>query len=215
MSNPYGGRPAPAQKSRTGLYFGIACGCLLLVAILVAVVGVGIYLFSQDSGDDDRTGGPSTSQPPEDDPSEDPTTDEETDDPLESPSEDPSEDPSSESGRSFTIDVSAPDERTTLETDDGTLTTENGKFVGVDVTITNDGTEDIGLAGANFLFYDDAGNSYEPRYGSFSTSGPLLAPGEEATALLYADVPEDVVMVLISYTDEVGTGGEELTYPVG
>lgn len=221
MSNPYGVPSAPPQKSRTGLYVGIACGCLLLVTILVVVIGAGLWLFSRDSGGEDPTSGPSTSQPPtedpttDDDPTDDPTSDDPTDDPIETPSEDPSEDPTSSAGSSFTIHVSAPSEGTTLDTQDETLETENGKFIGVAVTLTNNGTEDIGLAGANFRFYDDAGVEHPLRYASFSTSGPQVTPGEEATALLYADVPADMVLEKVSYTDEVGTHGEEYSFPVG
>ncbi|MGO1257657.1 MAG: DUF4352 domain-containing protein [Brachybacterium sp.] len=221
MSNPYGVPSAPPQKSRTGLYVGVACGCLLLVTILVVVIGAGLWLFSRDGGGEGPTSGPSSSQTPsedpttDDDPTDDPTSDDPTDDPIETPSDDPSADPTSGAGSSFSIHVSAPSEGATLDTQDETLETENGKFIGVAVTITNNGTEDIGLAGANFRFYDDAGTDHPLRYASFSTSGPQVAPGEEATALLYADVPEDMVLEEISYTDEVGTGGEELSFPVG
>lgn len=226
MSNPYGVPSTPPQKSRTGLYIGIACGCLLLVGILVVVGGAGMWLLARNSGGGDPTTGPTASQTPSEDPissdaptddptSEDPTSEGPTDDPIETPSEDPSADPTSSAGSSFSIHVSSPSEGTTLDTQDETLDTENGKFIGVAVTITNNGTEDIGLAGANFRFYDDAGTDYPLRYASFSTSGPLVAPGEEATALLYADVPEDMVLESVSYTDEVGTGGKELSFPVG
>lgn len=221
MSNPYGVPSAPPQKSRTGLYIGVACGCLLLVAILVVVVGAGLWLFSRDGGGEDPTGGPSISQAPsedpttDEDPTDDPTSSDPTDDPIETPSEDPSADPTSSAGSSFSLHVSAPSEGTTLDTQDETLETENGKFIGVAVTITNNGSEDMGLAGANFRFYDSAGTEHPLRYASFSTSGPQVAPDEEATALLYADVPADMVLEEISYTDEVGTGGEELRFPVG
>ncbi|GAA4529371.1 hypothetical protein GCM10023160_28460 [Brachybacterium paraconglomeratum] len=221
MSNPYGVPSAPPQKSRTGLYIGIACGCLLLVAVLVAVVGVGLWLFSRDGGGEDPTSGPSISQSPSEDPTteeaptDDPTTEDPTDDPTETPSEDPSTDPDSSAGASISIQVSAPSEGATLDTQDETLETENGKFIGVEVNLTNNGSEDIGLAGKNFRFYDDAGNEHSLRYASFSTSGPQVTPGEEATAQLYADVPTDMVLKEISYTDVVGTGGEEITFPVG
>lgn len=221
MSNPYGVPSAPPQKSRTGLYVGVACGCLLLVTILVVVIGAGLWLFSRDNGGEDPTSGPSTSQSPsedpttEDDPTDAPGSDDPTDDPIETPSEDPSEDPTSSAGASISIQVSAPSEGSTLDTQDETLETENGKFIGVAVTITNNGSEDIGLAGKNFRFYDDAGNEHSLRYASFSTSGPQVTPGEEATALLYADVPSDMVLENVSYTDAVGTGGEEFIIPVG
>lgn len=111
--------------------------------------------------------------------------------------------------------MSPPEEGTTLETSDEVLETEEGKFVGVAVTLTNNGSQDIGLSGANFLFYDTAGREHSLRYASFSTTGPQVTPGEEATALLYADVPEDTELESVSYTDEVGTGGTEMTFPVG
>lgn len=235
MSNPYGVPgaphgapggpgmpPTPPPKRRTGLYIGIACGCLLLVGLLIAVVGVGLWLVGRD-GDEEPTAGPETSEAPSEDPlsedpSEDPSeeaTDEPTDDPLETPSEDPSEDPTSEPGTSITVNVSEPSEGTTLDTDDETLETENGKFIGVAVIITNDGDSAIGLANENFRFYDDAGTEHPLIYARYSTSGPEIEPGEEATALLYADVPEDLVLESVSYTDEVATGGEEIPFPVG
>lgn len=223
MNTPYGmpagppqRPPAPAQKNRTGLYVGIACGCLLLVTLLIAVVGVGLWLFSSSDTTTDPTDDPTASESRSDDPLEDPTSDA----PIETPSEDPDDDPTSENGgdqgSSFTINVSAPEEGTTLETNDGeVLETENGKFLGVAVTLTNNGTQDIGLSGANFRFHDTDGGEHSLRYASFSTTGPRVTPDEEATALLYADVPEDTELDSVSYTDEVGTGGREMTFPVG
>lgn len=228
MSTPYGmpagppqRPPAPAQKNRTGLYVGIACGCLLLVTLLIAVVGAGLWLFSSGDTTADPTDDPTTSDsrsedPHSDDPEEDPTSDA----PIETPSEDPDDDPTSETGgdqgSSFTIHVSAPEEGTTLETnDDEVLETQKGKFVGVAVTLTNNGSQDIGLSGENFRFYDADGGQHTMRYASFSTTGPQVTPGEEATALLYADVPEDTELASVSYTDDVGTGGQEMTFPVG
>lgn len=228
MSNPYGmpsGPPqmplAPAQKNRTGLYVGIACGCLLLVTLLIAVVGVGLWLFSGDDTRADPTDDPTTtSESPSDEPTDEPTSEEPTEEPtsdapIETPSEDPSDDPTSSPGSSFSIHVSAPSEGATLETDDETLDTQNGKFVGVAVTLTNNGSEDIGLSGSRFRFYDTEGEEHSLRYASFSTSGPQVAPGEEAAALLYADVPADMELASVSYTDDVGTGGTEMTFPVG
>jgi hypothetical protein len=221
MSTPYGMPPAsprpPAapQKNRTGLYIGVACGCLLLIAALVAAGGIGLWLFSSGDGEEGPTSGPTTTQSPSEDPATTDPTDEPTeDDPVETPSEDPSADPTSQPGASFTIDVSTPEEGTTLETSDETLETENGKFIGVAVTITNNGSEEIGLGTANFAFFDAAGEQHRLIYGSFSTTGPQIAPGEEATALLYADVPTEMQLASISYTDEVGTGGVPITIPV-
>ncbi|MGP9538257.1 DUF4352 domain-containing protein [Brachybacterium sp. AOP43-C2-M15] len=227
MSNPYGvpGAPStPAPKSRTGLYVGLSCGCLLLVAVLIAVAGVALWLVSS-SGEEEPTGGPATSETPTDEPTDEPTgdpTDEPTDEPtdgpsdgpVETPTEDPSEDPTSEPGTSLTVNVSEPSEGATLDTNDETLETENGKFIGVAVIITNEGDEAVGLANENFRFYDDQGEEYTLIYGSYSTSGPRIEPGEEATALLYADVEKDMVLESVSYTDEVGTAGEKITFPV-
>ncbi|ASK66074.1 hypothetical protein CFK39_09895 [Brachybacterium avium] len=223
MSTPYGMPPAdpqpPAapQKSRTGLYIGIACGCLLLIAVVAAVGGVGLWMFSRDGGEDGPTAAPSTSESSTEDPTDEPTdevTEEESDDPLETPSEDPSEEPTSEAGASFTIKVSSPEEGTTLETSTETLTTENGKFIGVAVTITNDGGKEIGLDLDNFTFVDADGEEHALIYGSFSTAGPQIAPDEEADALLYADVPEDMELESITYTDAVGTSGKKIEIPV-
>lgn len=219
MSAPYGMPPAaplpPAapQKNRTGLYVGIACGCLLLIALLVAAGGLGLWLFSRDDGGEDPTAGPPTSESSSEDPSDGPT-DEESEDPLETPSEDPSEDPTSQPGTSFTISVSSPEEGTTLETETEKLTTENGKFIGVAVTITNDGDTEIGLDVDHFTFIDVDGEEHPLIYGAFSTSGPQIPAGGEAVAHLYADVPEDMELDAITYTDEVGTGGKPLKVDV-
>lgn len=209
MSNPYGAPNVPPPRRRTGLYIALGCGCLLLAAVVLAVAGGGVWFLSRGSGGEEPTPAPTTTI--------------ESDGPIETPVEtetgtptadgtDPTDDPG---GDTFTLTVSSPEEGTTLETSDETLTTENGKFVGVAVTITNHGDQVIGLAGDNFRFYDDQGDSYPLRYASFTTSGPELPGGEEATALLYADVPVDMVPASISYTDQVATGGQEISFPVG
>lgn len=225
MSAPYPMPPAAHQpppvprKSRTGLYIGVACGCLLLVVVLIAAVGAGLWLFNQDDGE--PSGGGTTSESTTEDPTEETTeeepteeTTEPTEDPLETPSEGPEEDPTSEEGTSLSISVSTPEEGTTLETSSETLDTENGKFVGVAVTMTNDGGTEVGLDLDNFSFVAADGEEYPLIYGSFSTAGPQLPAGEEATALLYADVPEDMELSSITYTDEVGTGGMPVDIPV-
>jgi len=217
MSTPYGMPPSPAappvppKKSRTGLYIALACGCVALLVLVIGGIGAGIFFLGKDDPEDPPTAiGTST-----EDPTEDPTTDP-TVDPIEMPTEDPDESPTSEAGASFTIKVSSPEEGSTLTKQDGeTLDTENGKFVGVEVVITNTGDTEIGLSTKNFRFYDEDGMSHPLLYGAFSTSGPQIAPGEEARAQLYADVPEDMSLTEISYTDEAGTGGKELTFPVG
>lgn len=224
MSAPYGMPPAgplpPAapQKSRTGLYVGIACGCLLLIALLIAAGGVGLWLFSGGGGQEDPTARPTTVESSPEDPSEDPSgepTDEETSaDPLETPSEEPSEDPTSEAGASFEITVSPPEEGTTLDTGTDTLETTNGKYVGVKVIIANTGDEDIGMSLDSFSFVDVDGTEYRLMHGVFSTiSG--IAPGEEGEALLYADVPADAELESVTYTDAVGTAGERVEFAVG
>lgn len=225
MSTPYGmpstpqppTPPAPPARRRTGLYIGLACGCLLLVVVLIAAVGGGVWLFSRDGGQERPTGGPTTSEAPED-PTEggEETTPEEpeSEEPVETPTEDPQEDPTSQSGTEFSISVSSPEEGTTLETDDETLETENGKFIGVAVTITNTGDTEIGWSPSAFTFVDTAGVEHRLIYGSFSTSGPQIPAGMEATAVLYADVPVDMELESITYTDEAGTGGMPVTIPV-
>lgn len=223
MSTPYEMPPAaplpPAapRKSRTGLYVGIACGCLLLIMVLLAAGGVGLWLFSAAGDEDEPTAGPTTSESseePSEDPSEEPTDDEETEDPLETPSEDPSEDPTSEAGASFEITVSPPEEGTTLDTGTDTLETRNGKYIGVQVVLSNTGGEDIGVDLDKFTFLDVDGTEYSLMHGVFST-GPAIAPGEEVEMLLYADVPEDAELESITYTDAVATGGSTIDFAVG
>ncbi|AXK46951.1 DUF4352 domain-containing protein [Brachybacterium saurashtrense] len=223
MSTPYGmpstpqpptppAPPAPPAKRRTGLYIGLACGCLLLVAVLIFAVGGGAWLLSRDGGEERPTGGPTTTDAPVD-PTED-GQETESEEPVETPTEDPEEDPTSQSGTEFSISVSAPEEGTTLETDDQTLETENGKFIGVAVTITNTGDTEIGWSPSAFTFVDTAGVEHPLIYGSFSTSGPQIPAGVEATAVLYADVPTGMELESITYTDEAGTGGIPVTIPV-
>lgn len=226
MSNPYGMPPAAPRppevpaKSRTGLYIGLACGCLLLIGVLVAVIGGGLWLYAGSGDPEKPTSSRSATEDPTDEPTADPTadptedpTEEPTEDPLETPSDDPSEDPTSETGSSITLSASAPEEGTTLETSTETVETENGKFVGVAVTITNDGDQQIGLDLDNFTLVGSDSTEHQIFYGKFSTSGPQVEPGEEATALLYVDVPEDTQIDAVTYTDEVGTGGEKVTIP--
>jgi hypothetical protein len=241
MSTPYGtpvpggpgapghgspGLPStPPPKNRTPLYIALACGCIALLVLVIGGGGVGVWMIGRDGGEgptrDPSTTGPAdpsedpTDTDPSEDPSEDPTTGIQTDQPIDKPTEGPSSDATSPAGESLSITVSAPEEGPTLKKDDETTESENGKYVGVAVTLWNKGTEDIGLSGANFTFYDADGRSYPIVYGSFSTSGPQIEPDEEATALLYADVPEDMELTEISYTDEVGTGGTEVRLPVG
>lgn len=221
MSNPYGMPPSGPQppvapkKSRTGLYVGLACGCLLLVLVLVAAAGAGFWWLSADGDEEDPTSGPTTSEGPTEDPGEEPTEDptEVTEGPIESPTEDPSEEPTSESGSSITLSVSSPEEGTTLETPDETLTTENGKFIGVAVTITNDGDEAIELGIEQFSFVATDGEEYHLTYIT-NDHGREIEPGDEVPTLMYADVPEDMELAEVTYTDDVGTGGQKISIPV-
>ena len=226
MSTPYGmpptppagGPPVPPPKSRTPLYIALACGCALLLVLALVGVGVGVLVLGQD-GEEEPTRSPSTSSDatdPSSSPAEDPTTGIETDQPIDKPTEGPEPESTTSAGDSLSLTVSAPQEGATLtKSDDETVESENGKFVGVAVTITNKGSEDIGLSSENFRFYDADGQQHRVVYGSFSTSGPRVTPDEEATAQLYADVPADMELTEISYTDDVGTAGSEVRLPVG
>lgn len=229
MSTPYGMPPAAPQppaaprKSRTGLYIGIACGCLLLVFILVAAIGAGVWMFSRDDGREDPTAGPSTSESSPEDPSEDPTdeptqepTDEESEDPTDEPTDEPTQEPTGDSAGTaeFEANVSPAEEGTTLDTGTETLTTENGKFIGVEVTLTNTGETEIALGLDRFGFIDVDGTEYPLMHGVFSGAGPI-EPGEEARAQLYADVPEDAELETVTYNPASGSGGQSVSMPVG
>ena len=235
MSTPYGmpptpptgAPPLPPAKSRTPLYIALACGCVLVLLLVLGGAGLGFYLLGQDGGEE-PTSPPSSivDPPPSEDPSDDPTDDPssptseapteiETDQPVDKPTEGPSVDATSPSDEIFTLTVSKPEEGTTLELGGETKTPENDKFIGVAVTIENSSSTSIGLDTDRFRLYDDSGTEINIRYGAFSTSGPEIPAGEEAEAQLYADVPEDTVLAEISYPDEVGTGGQEFRVPVG
>lgn len=226
MSTPYGmppsapqppsspQPPAPPQKSRTGLYIGIGCGCVLLLLLVLAVIGAGVWLYS-GSDPEEPTAGPSTSESSTEDPSEDPTdepTDEETTEPIES--EDPSEEPSETPHASFEVNVSAPEEGTTLDIGTETLETENGKFIGVELTISNNGNVPLGLTMESFAFFGADGEEYNLRHAQFSTFGEI-EPGEQATVQLFADVPVEMELATVTYTDEVATQGKPFEMPVG
>ncbi|WP_193106577.1 DUF4352 domain-containing protein [Brachybacterium sp. FME24] len=209
MSNPYGAPGAPQRKSRSPLYIALACGCAAIVVLVLAAGGVGVFLLTREPAEE-PTQDPSISETATEDP---------TDEPTEEPSEDPTDEPPGPtldppSEGTLTISTEPLEEGTTLDTEDEQLTTENGKFVRITLTIENLGTETYGLAGDNFVVYGSDGTTYALRYASFSTSGPQLEPGEKATAALYVDVAEDVVIESVSYTDPVGTGGEEVGLPV-
>ena len=235
MSTPYGmpptpptgAPPLPPVKSRTPLYIAPACGSVPVLLLAPGGAGPGFYLLGQDGGEE-PTSPPSSivDPPPSEDPSDDPTDDPssptseapteiETDQPVDKPTEGPSADATSPSDEIFKLTVSKPEEGTTLELGGETKTPENDKFIGVAVTIENSSSTSIGLDTDRFRLYDDSGTEINIRYGAFSTSGPEIPAGEEAEAQLYADVPEDTVLAEISYTDEVGTGGQEFRVPVG
>ena len=223
MSTPYGMPPTPPpsvpavppQKSRTPLYIGLACGCVLLLVLVVAGIGVGLFLIGKDSeeGPEPTSTASPTDPGPSDEPSEDPTTGIETDPPVDQPTEDPSTESDAET---VSFSVSAPEEGPSLTTsDDETIESQNGKFLGVDITIENTGSTDIGLSTGNFSFYDADGEELSIRYAFFQSSGLRVPPGEAATGQLFADVPTDTQLAEVSYADEVGTGGEEIRAPVG
>src|SRR5690606_25675591 len=155
MSTPYGmpptpptgAPPLPPAKSRTPLYIGLTCGCVLLLLLVLGGAGLGFYLLGQDGGEE-PTSPPSSivDPPPSEDPSDDPTDDPssptseapteiETDQPVDKPTEGPSADATSPSDEIFTLTVSKPEEGTTLELGGETKTPENDKFIGVAVTI--------------------------------------------------------------------------------
>lgn len=208
MSNPYGIPDTPPKRSRSPLYIALGCGCALLAVLVLAGGGIGGYLLLREPAEEPTDDPPTTATS---DPAEGPTdepTEEPTEDPTDEPTEEPTEDPM------VSLNISEPQTGTTLDTDDEELTTENGKFVGVAVTIDNVGTETIGLSSENFHFYDEDGKSYTLRYASFSTSGPELAGGDSASAQIYVDVAEDTVIESVSYSDPVGTGGQEVMLPV-
>lgn len=204
--SPYGSPQPPEKKSRTGLWIAIACAVLLLLVVVLGGGGVGAWLLLREPDD-----GPSTTATAPQDP-----TDEPTDDPTDDPTDEPTDDPTDDSGTtSLTIRVNSSEEVSQVETNDGPLDPENGAFFGAEVELTNESTsEEIGLAGENFTFYDDEGNSYHVRYGRFSTAGPQIEPGETATAMIYADVAPGTTLTEVSYTDELATGGQEVPIPI-
>ena len=95
MSTPYGmpptpptgAPPLPPAKSRTPLYIALACGCVLVLLLVLGGAGLGFYLLGQDGGEE-PTSPPSSivDPPPSEDPSDDPT-----DDPSSPTSEAPTE----------------------------------------------------------------------------------------------------------------------------
>ncbi|MDN5687878.1 MAG: DUF4352 domain-containing protein, partial [Brachybacterium sp.] len=120
------------------------------------------------------------------------------------------------SNDSISMKASSANTGSTLTKADGEeLETENGKFVGISVAIDNDAGGTIGLGTDSFRFYDTDGKGYDLRYATFTTDGPELPAGESATANLYADVPADVEIAQVGYSDPSVAGGQEVTFPVG
>ena len=126
MSTPYGMPPTP-PKSRMPLYVGLACGCALLLVLVVGVVGVGLFLIGEDAeeGPEPTSTTSPTDPGPSGSPSEHPTTGLETDQPADKPTEGPS---------------------TESQTD-------NREFLGVDITIENQSSQDNGFATRSSRFY--------------------------------------------------------------
>ena len=53
--SPYSGLPQsmpPTQKSKTGLWIGLGCGCLVLLALIVGGIALALTLMG---GDDSKT----------------------------------------------------------------------------------------------------------------------------------------------------------------
>lgn len=195
--SPYGAPPPRATKSRTGMWIAIACGVALLLVVVIAGGGLGAWLLLRGSDDDPGPAATSSADP--------------ADDPTGEPTDDPT---AGEGTTTLTIKVTSSEEVDRVETDDGPLDPVNGTFFGAEVELTNEADEEIGLAGENFTFYDDQGDSHHVRYGRFTTSGPQITPGETATAMVYADIPSGTQITEVSYTDTAGTAGQEVTLPI-
>lgn len=211
--SPYGAPQPPPKKSRTGMWIAIACGVMLLLVVVIGGGGVGAWLLLRSSGDGPT---PTATSPagPTGEPTKDPT-DDPTAQPTDEPTDDPTDDPTDEPGTTtLTIRLASSEELDQVETNDGTLDPVNDTFFGAEIELTNEADEEIGLAGENFTFYDDQGDSHHVRYGRFTTSGPQIAPGETATAMIYADIPSSTQITEVSYTDTVGTADQEVTVPI-
>ena len=198
--------PAPQPKSRTGLWIGLACGCIALLVLVVGGVGAGIWFMNRGE-DPDSTGRETTSE-------EETTSDEETTDEETTEEETTEEETTAAEEVTVTLAVMDSAEGNTLTTDDGDQTSTNGKYVGVYISLYNEGDSSVSFASSDFTLYDADGSPYTPIYGNFSSSGPEVAAGEEQYGWIYVDVAEDVTITEIAYTDVVGTLGQEIRQPV-
>ncbi|WP_126848342.1 hypothetical protein [Dermabacter sp. HSID17554] len=57
----YPGAMPPEKKSKTGLYVGLGCGCLVLLALLIGVIALAVMLMGGDDPKDSGDGGTTTS----------------------------------------------------------------------------------------------------------------------------------------------------------
>lgn len=186
-SGPAPTTPSTPRKSRAGIWVALGCLVLLVGGLVLGGGGVGIWLLTRE---DTTT---TTSAPPSD-PEEERVTQGDED-----------------SVSVLVVDTGSFD---SLEIDGETYYPASGSFVGVSLDLTNHNTTDIGLDGEAFQMVGDDGSTYPIYYGSFSTSGPWIAPGETAEADLYADIPAGVSIEAVTYTDAVATGGEPAEIPL-
>lgn len=203
MSNPYGMPPTPPKKSRTGLYIGLACGCLALVALLIAVIGGGLWFLGQSGGTEDPTSGPTTSEEPTEDPTDDPT-----DDPIDEPTEDPT---TEESG--MTLSSSTPRTASTFDFEGDEKKPQLDTFIILELTITNNLDDTIDLADADFAFYDTSGNDVHVSY--VTAPQKEIRPGDSVPVTLVGDAESGVTVAEVEMTDPVGTGGNPVKIPAG
>lgn len=186
-SGPAPTTPSTPRKSRAGIWVALGCLVLLVGGLVLGGGGVGIWLLTRE---DTTT---TTSAPPSD------------------PEEEPVAQGDEDSVSVLVVDTGSFD---SLEIDGETYYPASGSFVGVSLDLTNHNATDIGLDGEAFQMVGDDGSTYPIYYGSFSTSGPWIDPGETAGADLYADVPAGVSIVSVTYTDAVATGGEPAEIPL-
>lgn len=212
----------PPRPRRTGMYVAIGCVVLLLGLVVLGGGGIALWLGTRDTGETRGSGttGPAdpseTAEPAEGTPSGDPVDDplgEESDEPGAATTEPTVPDDGSET--SISVRIVDTGEFSEIEDANGeTMTPKRGVYIGIQVEITNHNDEDIGLSTENFHMYDAEGTSYPVRYGAYTTSGPQIAPGETATASIYADARPGTEIVTLTYSDPVATGGNEAEIPI-